>query len=130
MNILGIGIDIIEVKRIEQSIKKYKNFLNKFFSKDEIKYCFNYKNKYERLAARFSAKEALIKAISNKNISLKDIEVINELSGKPILKVRGLKNINFLLSISHTKEYACAVCIALENSKKILFKDKNNKAKL
>lgn len=114
MKIYGIGIDIVEVSRIKKIVKNHKNFLTKFFSQQEIDYCLKYKNKYERIAARFSAKEAAIKSISDKTISFKRIEILNELSGKPLLSIKGLKKFSFLLSISHTKKYACAVCISFK----------------
>lgn len=114
MRICGIGIDIIETDRIRKMVRNHKSFLKKFFSQQEIDYCFKYKNVYEHIAARFSAKEAVIKCLADKKIPLKDIEIVNELSGRPSLKVRGFKDFNFLLSISHTEKYACAVCIAFK----------------
>jgi len=99
MKILGIGTDIINIKRINNSIKKGGyNFKKKIFSDKEIKYCERKKNPSAFFAKRFAAKEAFTKALGTgigKGISLKDIEVFNDSSGKPNIKVRGLTN-NFL----------------------------------
>jgi holo-[acyl-carrier protein] synthase len=110
MKIIGIGIDIVEVNRIKKIFSK--KFMEKFFSKEEIEYSLKSVNRYERLAARFSAKEAVVKALNNKKIKLKEIKVINEFSGKPGVSIKNLKGINFEISISHCKTYACAVCLA------------------
>lgn len=114
------GTDIIEVKRIKDAInKKGDKFLNKIYTPFEIEYC-NSKNsmKYQHFAARFAAKEAIFKAISEKmkskyEITWTDVEIKNDEEGKP--KVVFLKenyNINQIdISISHVKEYAIAMCI-------------------
>ena len=114
------GTDIIEVKRIKDAInKKGDKFLNKIYTPFEIEYC-NSKNsmQYQHFAARFAAKEAIFKAISEKmkskyEITWTDVEIKNDEEGKP--KVVFLKenyNINQIdISISHVKEYAIAMCI-------------------
>jgi holo-[acyl-carrier protein] synthase len=114
------GTDIIEIGRIKNSIedaKTGKAFLEKVYTKNEIEYCESKKKqKYQHYAARFAAKEATFKAISEQindkySISWKDIEVVNNEQGRPSLNLVGisLKNIeNIDLSISHCKEYAVA----------------------
>ena len=96
MNIFGIGTDIVNTKRIEKSIKMYGNkFKNKIFTKKEIRYCENKKNPAPFYAKRFAAKEAFTKALGTgirKGISLKDIEIFNDTSGKPNIKLRGVVN--------------------------------------
>ncbi len=58
--IFGIGIDIIEIERVKESIEKYdKAFLNKIYTQTELDYCLSKKNKYQHFAARFAAKEAI-----------------------------------------------------------------------
>lgn len=111
------GTDIIEISRIKNSIEKFGDrFLNTVFTENEIKYCES-KNaqKYQHYAARFAAKEAVFKAISqlleNKfDIEWKDIEILNDENGRPYVNI--LKdNINFQdidISISHCKTYAVA----------------------
>ncbi|MEW5950908.1 MAG: holo-ACP synthase [Elusimicrobia bacterium] len=109
MKTSGLGIDIVETRRIKKASSK--KFLIKVYSKKELDSCLKSANKYERLAARFAAKEAVIKALNKKNIPLNKIEILNELSGKPTVKIRGEKK-KLLISISHCKDYACAVCLA------------------
>ena len=117
--IQGIGIDIVEIERIKKVREKWNNkFLKRIFRDEEIKYCNSNKLKYQHLAARFAAKEALIKALGE-TLNWKDIEVIkNErkspqirLHGKAkkIMAEKGVKKI--LLSLSHSKEYAVAQVI-------------------
>jgi holo-[acyl-carrier protein] synthase len=89
----GIGIDIIEIERIKQSIETFGDrFLNKIFTKTEIDYCAVRKNKYQHFAARFAAKEAVYKALSsgkNSGFNWKDIEIYNEFNGMPSVKLYG-----------------------------------------
>lgn len=119
------GTDIIEVKRIEKAIKeKGDKFLNKVYTPFEIEYC-NSKNtmKYQHFSARFAAKEAIFKAISEEmqnkyEITWTDVEIRNNEEGKP--KVVFLKenyDINQIdISISHIKEYAIAMCVVEINN--------------
>ena len=116
---IKIGNDIISSIRIEQLYNKYgSTFLKKVFTKKEIEYCENKnKNKYLSYAARFAAKEAVFKAVSctlkNKyTLGWKDIEILNDVSGRPVVSVKGL-NYNIDVSLSHEKEYAIASAIAI-----------------
>ena len=80
------GVDIIEISRIEQSIKRFNHtFLDKIFTKNEIQYCEKYKNNcYEHYAVRFAAKEAIYKAYSKEyELTWQDIEILNNKSGRP-----------------------------------------------
>ncbi len=119
------GTDIIEIDRIRESIEKMgERFVKRVFTKNEIEYCESKKaQKYQHYAARFAAKEATFKAISeeldNKNsICWKDFEVINDENGKPRLNIicSDLGNIiSKDISISHCKEYAVANVIILKD---------------
>lgn len=115
------GIDIIEVERIKNSIDE--NFLNKVYTENEIQYCESRKkNKYQSYAARFAVKEAAFKAISTLikdkySISWKNVETINNETGKPSIKFISLtkevekelaKIESIDVSISHLEEYAVA----------------------
>lgn len=116
------GTDIIEIERIKESIeKKGEQFINRIYTENEIEYCESKKDvKYQHYAARFSAKEAIFKAISkaldNKfSLEWKNIEILNDENGRPNVKfinfkVEGLKEID--LSISHCKQYAVATVVA------------------
>lgn len=113
------GTDIIEISRIKTAIQNEKyDFIKRIFTEKEIQYCESKnESKYEHYAARFAAKEAIFKAISqllnNKyDIGWKNIEISNTEDLKPIVnfidfKLEGINNID--ISISHCKEYAVAM---------------------
>ncbi|MCX7956749.1 MAG: holo-ACP synthase [Endomicrobia bacterium] len=108
-----IGIDIIETKRIKKLIKNRK-FIERIFSKEEIEYCENKKNKEQHYSARFAAKEAIWKALAGKySVPLKNIVIKNIQNGKPevFFNDKKLKKLKIEVSLSHTKEYAVAVAI-------------------
>lgn len=117
------GTDIIEIERIKESIESLgEKFLNKVFTKNEIQYCESKKSqKYQHYAARFAAKEALFKAISESlidkfSLGWCDYEILNDETGKPNVKITGidLSNIeNIDLSISHCKQYAVATAVVI-----------------
>ena len=122
MNI-RIGTDIIEISRIKKSIEDTDNkFIERVYTNKEIEYCESKKSqKYQHYAVRFAGKEAVFKAISStlKNkfeIDWKDIEILNDSSGRPyvnILKSKISDKINIDISLSHCKEYAVANVIAI-----------------
>ena len=93
MNIFGIGTDIVNIKRIEKSIRMNGNrFKNKIFTKKEILYCENKKNPASFYAKRFAAKEAFTKALGTgirKGVNLKNIEITNNVYGKPLIRLKG-----------------------------------------
>jgi len=124
MRILGIGVDIIENKRIKFSIKNNK-FKNRIYSSKELKQSVLSKDKIGYFSKRFAAKEAFVKALGTgfrKNLNFKDIEIINDKLGKPyyaktkkitniVKKKFKVKNFNCFLSISDEKEYSTAFTI-------------------
>ncbi|MBI1939571.1 MAG: holo-ACP synthase [Ignavibacteriales bacterium] len=127
--ILGIGIDIIEIERIKQSVDDYgEHFLQKIYTKTELEYSLAKSNKYQHLAARFAAKEAIYKALSNdtdKVYSWQDVEIYNEVNGLPKVKFYGaLKDYlnegkELKISMSHSEHYVTCVAI-LYNTKNSL----------
>ena len=110
--IIGLGVDLAEVARIRRMAERNPGFLKRFFTPGEIAYSFKSRNKYERLAARFAVKEAVIKALDAKDLPLKSIEVENTVSGRPQVTVKGLPRARLMVSISHTGSYAVASVIA------------------
>ena len=124
MKILGIGIDIIENKRIKSLIKN-KLFLKRTFSKNEIEFSKKLINKTNFFAKRFAAKESLVKALGTgfrDDINFKDIEILNNNLGKPyyikskkinsiIKKKFKINRYNLFLSISDEKNYSTAFTI-------------------
>ncbi|MEP6735186.1 MAG: holo-ACP synthase [Chryseolinea sp.] len=120
--IIGLGIDMIEVDRVQEKLDKHNGFREKIFSPSEIKFCDRQTNKSENYAARFAAKEAFLKASGyglQLGFELADIEVIHDVLGKPSIKLAGhfvqeavKNNWNKIhLSLSHLKSIACAVVI-------------------
>ena len=108
MKIFGIGTDIVNIKRMERSLKKHGLKLKKrIFSKEEIKYCEKNKNPYTFYAKRFAAKEALSKALGTgirKGINFKNIEISNDKLGKPSINLKG-PVANFLKRKINSKKY-------------------------
>lgn len=113
------GTDIIEIDRIEKSIRQFdSSFLNKIYTQNEIEYCESKKkSKYQHYAARFAAKEATYKAVSalleNKfELDWTDMEITNLKDGRPIVNITNdklnqkIENID--ISISHCQNYAVA----------------------
>jgi len=121
--ILGIGIDIIEVARIQASYERFGDrFLNRILHPNEIAYCLSHKAPGPFLAARFAAKEAISKAFGTgigAQLGWQDMEVGRKESGEPfvILHEAGLKLLQaraaqaVLISLSHTQAHAAAVAI-------------------
>lgn len=117
------GTDIIEIERVKKIIEEEKDaFLNKIYSKKEIEYCESkHAVKYQHYAARFAAKEAIFKAISNKlkdkfEITWTDVEILNDKNGRPEVKFieKEIKNLESIeISISHCKLYAVANVVAV-----------------
>jgi len=109
----GIGIDIVDVQRFEQiKFQDKPTFYKKLFHQSEIKYCLKYKNPSQHFAGKFASKEALKKSIK-KQVSFLDIETTHHKS-RPIIRLRNAKfgKYNFLVSISHEKEFAVAIVIS------------------
>ena len=110
--IKGIGIDIVELKRIEAAIHRHKSFVDRILTNKEQSFFHKLSEtrKVEFLAGRFAAKEAFAKAVGSgigKNLSWQDVEIIPDENGKPILKCNTEVG-QIHVSISHSKEYAVA----------------------
>ena len=122
--IIGTGLDIIEIKRIKNSIEKYTpKFEQRVFSPGEINYCQSQGDPAKHFAARFAVKEAVSKCLGtgiSRTLGFKDMEVVHEKSGKPVLKLTGkgqellkkLKLKTIHISISHDRTHAIAHAIA------------------
>lgn len=116
----GVGTDIIEVKRIEESIKRFgQRFLDRVFTLNEQEYCLYHRDASRHFAGRFAAKEATVKSLGTgfrDGINWLDIEIINNSQGKPVAHLSSKLNDNFdhafiHLSISHGRDYATAFAI-------------------
>ena len=114
-----VGVDIVEIGRIEKAIASQgARFLKRVYTATEIKL---YRNRLPSLAARFSAKEAVIKALGSPGLSLKDIEILSDPDGKPVVRLHGqakeradslgVKGLE--VSLSHSRDYAVACAVGL-----------------
>ena len=125
MELLGIGIDVVEVSRIEGSISEFGDkFLNRIFTSAEQEYCRRQKRSSLHYAARFAAKEALSKAFGTgigQEVGWLDLEIIRKPSGEPAVVLhgrakefaerKGLSDIK--ISLTHAEHYAAANAVAL-----------------
>jgi len=112
--VAGTGVDITEVRRLRQAVEKWgKGFLSRIFSKEELDSAKGRVSLYQHLAGRFAAKEAVFKAMGDKSLTWKDVQVFNDRDGKPFCKILNNKGKNFEVhvSISHVKNYAVASAI-------------------
>jgi len=116
-NMHCIGVDIIEIARLEKAIARWgEGFLRRVYTDPELRL---YRKKLSSLAARFAAKEAVIKALGKptKGVSLREIEILSDPSGKPLVhlygkaqnQANGLGLNRLAISLSHSREYAIAL---------------------
>ncbi len=123
--IKGVGVDIVSIVRIEDLVKRCDNkFIERCFTRNEIEYCENVKpesRKYEQYAVRYAAKEAVSKALGTGivDFNFRDVEVVNLLSGKPIVNLHNNANdiaqtlgiTNIQISLSHESDNAVAFAV-------------------
>lgn len=114
---IAIGVDIEDISRFQdKTLENNSNFLKRIFTENELNYCFKNKNSAPHLAARYCAKEATVKALSNlydKLIPYSKIEILKNENGSVYINILidELKKYNFSLSISHEKEKAIAFVV-------------------
>lgn len=118
--IVGTGVDLVETSRIQEAIERHgERFIQRLCTPEEIAYCDKFKNRAERYAARFAAKEAAFKALGTgwgSGVRWRDVEVTHQPSGKPELALSGraqelaeqLGVARMEISISHADRYAMA----------------------
>lgn len=123
MAIVGIGIDLVKISRMEKiRIRWHQAFLDRIFTADEQAYCLQFQKPQVRLSGRFAIKEALLKALGTglrDGIRWTDITTVNDAAGKPLVQLRGqarqfadeLGVQKILSSISHDHDYAIAQII-------------------
>jgi len=123
--ILGLGTDIVEIFRMREAAQKWGDgFLEKVFTDKEMRYSNSRRFSAQHFAARFAAKEAVIKAFgAPKKFPLKmtEIEVLNDKEGKPVITLHGgalrlkkkKKVDNIMVTMAHSKNYAVASAILL-----------------
>jgi holo-[acyl-carrier protein] synthase len=123
VSVVGVGTDLVEVARFRLAMRRSTSLLERLFSDDERAYASYQNDPAKSLAARFAAKEAVMKALSAGlgDIDFHDVEVVRRVGGAPALAVRGRAQAlataqgitEWLLSMSHTDSTAMAVVIAL-----------------
>jgi holo-[acyl-carrier protein] synthase len=123
--IVGIGTDIMECLRIARMIERHGElFINRVYTPEEIKYCQSRRQATQHFTGRWAAKEAILKALGTgwrRGISWRDMEIRNDLGGRPVVAVRGgVKEVvqqrgitKLLVSISHCRTHATAYAVAV-----------------
>ncbi|WP_258358649.1 holo-ACP synthase [Moorella sulfitireducens (nom. illeg.)] len=119
----SLGIDIIEIERLERALKRHPRLMNRLFTPAEQEYCLRRHRPGASLAARFAAKEAVMKAlgVGLGSCSFRDIEIVREDGGRPKVVLYGRAGElarevgagTITVSLSHCRAYATAVAMAL-----------------
>jgi holo-[acyl-carrier protein] synthase len=117
---VAIGVDIVEIKRIEESVERFGDkFLHKIFTEREREYCLSKAKPGQHFAARFAAKEAVYKAVGDiEHLDFQQVEVLNNERGKPAIyfhDTEHLRDGDVALSLSHSREYAVAMVSKVSN---------------
>ncbi|MBX7157970.1 MAG: holo-ACP synthase [Verrucomicrobiae bacterium] len=126
MKVLGIGFDMVEVARIQRIWEKFGDaFLQRVFGEEELSYCLKMRQPELHLAARFAAKEAIVKALGSGigAVRWRDLVITKESSGAPWIKLSGaalacleaMGGKVIKVSLSHTQHYAGAQAIVLSS---------------
>lgn len=123
MNIVGVGVDLADIDRVERVLEKYPKFAHRCFTEHEREYAFRFAKPARRLAARFAGKEAVMKSMGTgwRRVRWKDVEITG--GGKPTVKLTGtaatragmLGVTHVEVSITHTDTQAMVFAIALSN---------------
>jgi holo-[acyl-carrier protein] synthase len=123
MNIVGVGTDLVEIERFRLAVERRARLPERLFSDDERAYAFRHRDPVPRLAARFAAKEAVMKAlgVGLGAFKLRDVEVVRRRSGAPVIGLHGKAAVladergvgAWHLSLTHSESMAMAVAIAL-----------------
>ena len=125
---VGLGIDLVDIARMKRILERTPSFASKVFSEDERAYCDSRANPEAHYAARFAAKEAVVKALGTgftQGISVRDIEVVRTAKGTPrvvlrgraaeIAREQGVLSLPISLSFTHDEAVACAMAITSES---------------
>lgn len=121
----GVGIDLIEIRRIERALERYPRLAQRLFTERELEYARRHARPGRHLAARFAAKEAAVKALGlNDGLELREIEVIEgsppevRLFGKAAAEARR-KRVMLRVSLTHSRDAAAAVAIASKDLRSV-----------
>lgn len=121
---VGLGLDVVEIARMERILKRTPSFREKVFSEDERAYCDGTAHPATHYATRFAAKEAVVKALGtgfSEGIGVRDVEVRRNAKGRPVValhgrarqvaEARGVRELPISLSFTHAEAVACAMAI-------------------
>lgn len=125
----GVGVDILEIARMQRVIERSRRFVERVFTAEEIAYCESCTYPAEHFAARFAAREAILKALGtgfSQGIGLKDVSVVHDAYGRPQARLQGRAEelareqgiCEIALSLSHTREVAAAFALAITPDQK------------
>ena len=120
--IIGIGVDIVEVRRIRNALQGTERMQQRVFTEEEIRFCTSRRHQYQHFGGRFAAKEAALKALGtgwSRGIRWKDVEITDDERGKPLLTFqRKAKEIfdelgaqTAWISITHSPDHAVAMVV-------------------
>ena len=125
--VLGCGVDIVRVSQLEEAVSRWGDrFLRRVYTPRELRVGRGRSRQYEFFAARFAAKEAIIKAFGewrgNLGLPFQSIEILSDVSGRPVVKLTGAalqlkrrsRATDVLLSLSHTADYAVASAVVVK----------------
>ncbi|MBI3332652.1 MAG: holo-ACP synthase [Candidatus Omnitrophica bacterium] len=121
MKIVGTGIDLVEVPRFHQAVQRWGDrLLGRLFTESELRYARAHRTMAQHLAARFAAKEAVVKALgAPKGLALewKDLEIVRSKSGQPSVRLAGTmkrwSRLKIHVSLTHTHAYAMATAVVV-----------------
>lgn len=121
---VGLGIDIVEIARMERILDQSPSFAERVFTQDERDYCNAKANPATHFAMRFAAREAVVKALGTgfaEGVGVRDVEVVRAKNGKPLAKLTGgalarasqmgVRELSLSLSYTHTEAVACAMAV-------------------
>ncbi len=119
--IIGTGVDITEVRRLRQAVERWgEAFLHRVFTSQELENARKRGSLYQHLAGRFAAKEAVFKALGDKDLTWQDVQILNDEEGKPhcmFMNTKAKKKEVFI-SISHVKTYAVANAVVIQKTRR------------
>ncbi len=124
MEVVGLGVDLVDVERVEAILGKRKTFRQRVFTPEEIEYCESQGSPAACYAARWAAREACRKALGGiTDMGWKDVSVRRDSSGPPRLRLRGsskrraseLGVSEILLTLTHERKMAAAFCLAVRS---------------
>jgi holo-[acyl-carrier protein] synthase len=122
MDILGVGVDVVDVARMERALERHPTFAARVFTEEEVAYCTRGGTPAECYAGRFAAREAVIKALGGlRGAKWRDISVARQPSGAPSIALAGAAEVRasmlgverLLISFTHERNTAVAFCLAV-----------------